>query len=292
MKEALVINLSPLLHYSLEETIEAFVDLAYSKDSVLPDFFQRVWNKATISALMYKHNELLNSYKKGGISTEDFLDRLSMIFSFLKGRSREDQHSILRQAFTSSIRLTEETLGRLPDLVYLWSKRGDPIYLISNSNPMDIQAIVALFRTTYGHLINFYDVDLTVASTNKPLEIAEGLYLCTSYQFNAYKAGGDGGTTMSLLGKLVAGGIDEEGQLKPTGIIPLQPPHCTLVSQHEPDLAEGRRLGMAVQSAAVYFEQIRELKERGHFNLSEAVLPDDSSFACSSSGVTQQVSMR
>ena len=269
MKNALIINLSTLHDYSLDDTIDAFVQLCnqYSdaEDSYMPKLFQPLTNKLWVKYEFIKNAKLISDYKTGIISTEEFLDSLSAIFTFLNHMPREEQHNLLRRTFTSSIRLTEPKLGRLPDIVDSWAKNEDPIYIITNSNPMDIEAVVDLFQKTYGHVIEFNpDVDLNAALTYKPVDLAKNVHLCTSYQFKALKAGEDG-STMSLLDALVSSQVDDNGIPKATGLIPLLPKDCTLVSQHAPDLTKGRQLGMQVQHAEEYFAYINHLKEQGHF---------------------------
>ena len=99
----------------------------------------------------------------------------------------------------------------------------EPIYLMSNTNALDVESILALFRKEYPE----YKINFSPEQGIKPVAILPNVYLCLSYRYKAFKT--ETVSTVSLL-----------EQLFETSRSPI-----TLVSQYKGDLDKAQALGIA-----------------------------------------------
>ncbi len=224
----LIINLSTTHDYSIDETVAAFVKICnqYSGGCLqsMPGFFQNWTNYAWVTAkYQLNYTSLIEPYKLGKITTDQFLDNLSKIFYFMKDIDKSERHSILADAWNASIKLSEKTEDRLS--LILEEAKSQPVYLISNTNELNINAIFALFKK-HNPDVDFKNLDTSIKDSKEPIEILPNVYLCLSYRYGAFKA--ETVTTLSLLehvSKTCSGPV-------------------TLVSQFPGDLKKGKELNL------------------------------------------------
>lgn len=225
----LIVNLSTIHDYSITDTVGEFVQICNQHSNVclqsMPGFFKTGVNYAWVMA-QYSTNytSLIEPYKLGKISTEQFLDNLSQIFCFMDDMYISERNALLANAWSSSIKLSVNTRDRLGMLV---AKSADePVYIISNTNELDVQAILNLFKKEYPDLEWDNEADISITDYQEPIEILPSIYLCLSYQYGIFKE--PSATTVGLL-----------------EYISVQCPEpTTLVSNHPRDLEKGKLLGL------------------------------------------------
>lgn len=225
----LFVNLSTTHDYSIEKTVAAFVQLCneHSKGCLqgMPGFFQNWTNYAWVMAkYQLNYTSLIEPYKLGRISTEQFLKNLSKIFYFMDYLDEETRNSLLINAWNASIKLSTTTQDRLSQLVE--EAITQPVYLISNTNELNVQAILALFKANNPDVPFNEAADIRVLDSQEPIEIARNIYLCLSYRHGAFKT--ETVSTVSLL---------DDVAKKCSG-------PKTLVSQYPGDLQKGVQLGL------------------------------------------------
>lgn len=224
----LIVNLSTTHDYSIDKTVAAFVQICnqHSKGCLqsMPRFFQNWTNYAWVMAV-YKANysALIEPYKLGKISTPAFLERLSKIFYFLQDMDKKTRDSLLAHAWNASIKLGEKTQDRLSQLVE--QAKTQPVYLISNTNELNVNAVLALFKEGNPDLKFNEMMDTRIMDSKEPIEILPNIYLCLSYRFGAFKT--ETVSTASLI---------EDLSRRCSGPI-------SIVSQYPGDLEKGRQLG-------------------------------------------------
>ena len=114
----------------------------------------------------------------------------------------------------------------------------DPIYFIANTNELHVLQILNILRKKYP-FINFYpEVDVSIKEDKTPVEIAPGIFLCLSYRYQLFKTQDETlktnpNSTMSLLNHLVT---------KQLAHVPVS--EIRVISQHQNDLDEARRIGL------------------------------------------------
>ena len=228
---SLFVNLSTTHDYSINETVTAFVKLCneHSKGCLqgMPRFFQNFTNSAWVMGqykLIYK--SLIEPYKLGDITTEQFLLNLTEIFYFMKDMDVGSRNALLIGAWNASIKLGEMTQDRLSQLVD--KAKSEPVYLISNTNELNVTAILDLFKQKYPNLPFKADIDVSIKNSKEPIEILPNVFLCLSYRFKSFKA--ENVTTGSILEELVQQNAKES---------------ITVVSQYEGDLRKAQQLGIA-----------------------------------------------
>ena len=254
----LIVNLSSIhtLH-PISKSVDAFVQLCnkYSSGcfSSCPTLFKSWSNYAWV---MYRYSmndkQLIQPYKLGAISTEQFLQNLLQIFPFLRdvaveqeamvglnggeSYSHEFALSLLENAWNEIIDLDETRLSRFPMLVTRY--KAEPIYLISNTNELNVLKILRLLRERNPGIAFITPLDLSVRESKDPIEIAPNIFLCLSYRYQLFKTVIDNHaanphSTMSLLDHLV------KKQLSGVAASDIR-----VVSQFSGDLAEATKLGI------------------------------------------------
>ncbi len=225
----LIVNLSTTHDYSIDKTVAAFVQICnqHSKGCLqsMPGFFQNWTNYAWVMAkYQANYTSLIEPYKLGKISTPEFLENLSKIFYFMQDMDKETRDSLLANAWNASIKISEKTQDRLSQLVE--EAKTHPVYLISNTNELNVTAILALFKESNPDLKFNEAVDTSIMDSKEPIEILPNIYLCLSYRFGAFKT--EAVSTVSLL-----------EDLSKKIVSPI-----TLVSQYPGDLRKGEQLGL------------------------------------------------
>lgn len=196
-----------------------------------------------------RYAELIEPYKLGRIDTDEFLENLEEIFDFLDDSDLEEEtvlvprtnvhystnnkHAILEEAWNAGIALDETTNYRLPSLI----AQDEPIYLVSNTNELNVLAIIALLKAQNPQIQFNKNIDLSVTEDRNPIEIAPNIYLCLSYRYQLFKTAQQNtatnpNSTMSLLRHLVENQLEtHESDIK-------------VISQYDGDLEEARKLGI------------------------------------------------
>lgn len=271
----LIVNLSSIHELHPTSTcVQAFKDICdqYSKKGsyCCSSFFQSWTNSAWLMyQLAMNDSKLIQPYRLGKLTTEQFLERLLQIFSFLKnvtpkkGEMERLQSKqlyattfpmmLLEEAWNSQVGWDAAKEGYLPALIREAERRDekeekasesqpkpkmDPIYFIANTNELHVLQILNMLRKEYPDL-NFYrDVDVRIKEDKTPIEIAPGIFLCLSYRYQLFKTQDQTQTmnpssTMSLLNYLVT------KQLKDVPVSELR-----VISQHQADLVEALRVGI------------------------------------------------
>ncbi|ARG97153.1 hypothetical protein [Legionella micdadei] len=224
-----IINLSTIHAYSIDETVSAFAKICnkYSRGCLqcTPHFFRNGTNYLWVMA-QYKwhYKSLIEPYKLGRISTEQFLDNLAQIFYFLNGMDIDRRNNLLREAWNASIQMNEMTRERFVQVMEM--AKTEPVYLISNTNELNIQAVLDCFRQNFPELSFNERIDTNIKDDKNPVEILPNVFLCLSYRYKAFKT--EYPTTGNLLEEL----IQHTGR------------HVTVVSQYENDLKKASELGV------------------------------------------------
>ena len=234
----LAVNLSTLHSYSVEETIEAFVKICnqHSRGCIrrLPGFFQKLTNTAWVN-LQFRVNHytsVIEPYLLGRINTEQFLDRLTEIFNFMDTMDEAERKRLLIAAWNTSIKMTEKTNDRFLQLVE--SAKVEPVCLISNTNELNMQAILELLKTTYPELPFKKNIDISVINSQEPVELLPNVYLCLSYRFGAFKTTDRVESFIASLSGKFSGPI-------------------TVVSQHDSDTAKAGQLKLDVKDPDEFY---------------------------------------
>lgn len=226
----LIVNLSTIHDYSITETASAFAKLCNKFSGgclqCMPGLFQHGTNYAWVMAqyqLNYKSH--IEPYRLGNISTDEFLQNLAEIFYFMDEENDmgiHERNRRLAKAWNASIKMSPRTDYRLCQLAE--RAQSEPVYLISNTNELNMQVILDLFIRENPDLV-FNNVDINIRKNREPLEILPNVFLCLSYQFKTFKS--EAVTTGTILEELVT---RNSGQ------------HITVVSQFEGDRNKSRQL--------------------------------------------------
>jgi len=276
---ALIVNLSTIhtLH-PISKSVDAFVTLRnkYSRGcfSSCPTLFKSWSNYAWV---MYQYSindkQLIQPYKLGVINTETFLQNLLQLFPFLRDIATEDETmielnegdsyshdfalSLLEHAWNKSIDLDETRQSRFPTLVE--QSQAEPIYLISNTNELNVLKILRLLKKQNPTLEWNIPLDLSVRESKVPIEIAPQIFLCLSYRYQLFKTvtanrNANPHSTMSLLNHLVNRPLSNVARKD-----------IRVVSQFTGDLAEATKLGIPAKQVfhadAFFDDTILEMKK-------------------------------
>ena len=223
------VNLSTTHDYSIDETAGAFVQICNQHSNSclqsMPGFFQNWTNYAWVMAQFHtNYVSVIQPYKLGKISTERFLENLSQIFYFMNNMDKSKRNELLANAWSSSIKLSTNTQNRFGKLVE--QAADEPVYLISNTNELDVRAILNLLQVNNPDLEWDKETDISIINSKEPIKILPNVYLCLSYRYGSFKE--QTATTASLLEF-----ISEQC-----------PGSKTLVSQFPGDLEKGNLLGL------------------------------------------------
>ncbi|AHE66195.1 hypothetical protein [Legionella oakridgensis] len=269
----LIVNLSSIhtLH-PISKSVDAFAQLCnrYSAGcfNSCPTFFKS-WSNYAWVMYQYSRNDrkLIQPYRLGAIDTEQFLQNLLRIFPFLQdveaeqemmiglnegeSYSREFALSLLENAWNAMIDMDETRASRFPALFE--QARTEPVYLISNTNELNVLKILRLLRRQNPDIRFYTPLDLSVRESREPIEIAPNVFLCLSYRYQLFKTMADNRSlnphsTMSLLNHLI------KGQLTSTAVSDIR-----VVSQFPGDLEEAAKLGIPKENtchADVFFNEV------------------------------------
>ncbi len=192
-------------------------------------------NHAWVAMQYYRHKKTFDDYKLGKMTTDQFLDALLNVFSFLKNNKKvevKDPRQLLADAWNEIIVWDKESTTHLKQLVERANK-GEPLYLVSNTNPLNIEKVLTLFKDHCPE--EKWDINsLSTASVRTPIKIAHNVHLCLSYNYGLYKEG-----TPGLIETIV-----KDLNLK----------NVTVVSQFPGDLKTAERLHLTARHAHDFYE--------------------------------------
>lgn len=214
----LIVNLSTLHQYSFNKTVSAFVNICDEQSDMWFMFmpFQRLVNYLWVMGAYYQNKTtLIDRYKLGQMSSEEFINGLADIFDFLPRENKEK----LGKAWSSSIGFNAFSKQKFDKV--LEQSTFKPVYLVSNTNELDITAVLDQLREAYPDRIH-KDIDVSIISDKQPIEIMDNVFLCLSYRYQVFK-----NQTSGLIEK-----ISENLESSPI-----------LVSNHVADLQMGAALG-------------------------------------------------
>lgn len=222
-----IVNLSAVQTVRpIQHCINEFAELCEDYSSSIffgccPSFFRNwishpAWVRAKYIANM---STLINPYKTGALSTEQFLKGMLNIFYFLQpdritlpdevkqeieqtkeslytcaGRRTlkpEDySFALLERAWNAIVDYTEADAKRLEHLI---KDNNSNIYLISNTNVLNIHKILQKMRKLHPQVRWYDNVDITKASDAETASIAlaPNIYLCPSYLAHTFKSSKD-----------------------------------------------------------------------------------------------------
>lgn len=286
----LIVNLSSVHTYKIEESQAAFVELCdtYSQWSwcsgCCPTFFSHYSNKAWVAGKYAAHlKSTINPYKLGKMTTDEFLEKMCVIFLFLVNEEQdysedivelsqqtqgqlvnfdEDEtntnkiaKALLEKAWTTGINFTDKDKAKLQNLLTM--AEGEPIYFISNTNHLDVNKILNLFRQNVPECnwLSLAAVDIMPHKEleAKPIQIAPNIYLCLSYCYGAFKTQKENTIyqtgTPSLLKTVVT-------DLQSSGTFNIE--DIKVISQFEKDLHAAREIGVLeenIYSAENYYQE-------------------------------------
>lgn len=172
---------------------------------------------------------LIEEYRLGRKSTDQFLAALGKIFSFLNAKVK-DPKKLLAATWNQMIEWDKDSSANLAQLLE-HAKHGERVYLISNTNRLHIARILELFAEHQPGLPWKLDEAQKETPDPKPIEIAPNVFLCLSYRYGLFKEG-----TPGLIAEVAK---------------PLK--DVTLVSQYPQDLVRGHSLGLKTLSADRYY---------------------------------------
>ena len=226
----LIVNLSTTHDYSIQQTVGAFVRLCKEHShgclKSMPGFFEDSYNYLWVmTQYQLNYKELIEPYKLGKISTDAFLENLSKIFPFMNDLSKDSRHELLAKAWNASIQIGPDKHDRF---AYLAERaKEEPVFLISNTNELNVQGIMKLFSETFDDLKINLKADLSISHSQEPVEILPNIFLCVSYRYGSFKT--QLPSTTSLLDTLVKQARDS----------------VSVVSQYSGDLERAKQLGVA-----------------------------------------------
>tara|TARA_Y100001968_G_C19413398_1_gene747618 strand:- start:260 stop:1015 length:756 start_codon:yes stop_codon:yes gene_type:complete len=237
----LIVNLSTTHCYSVEQTIHAFVQLCKQYHhgclKCMPGFFEDAYNYLWVMRQYQLHYKtLIEPYKLGRIDSDKFLDNLATIFPFMDDLPRDTKHKLLTKAWNASISIPADYIPRLTYLVE--QAQFETVYLISNTNELNMQAINACWAKIANPELKFKThPNLEIKHNQQPVEILPNVFLCLSYRYGLFKA--ELSSTVGLLETLVDT-IDDS---------------VTVVSQFEPDIQKAQQLQVEhIYTAQAFFE--------------------------------------
>ncbi|CAM2985811.1 Uncharacterised protein [Legionella steigerwaltii] len=273
----LIVNLSSIhALYPISTSVQSFEDICdqYSTGcfSSCSSFFQSWTNYAWLMYQLSRNDsKLIQPYRLGKLTTEQFLERLLHIFSFLEDAtpksgemerlkskqlySKTFEKMLLEEAWNSQIGWDKKKANYLYALIHEAQRsdltdeksqasesrpkpKMDPIYFIANTNELHVLQILNMLRKEYPSISFYRDVDVSIKEDQTPVEIAPGIFLCLSYRYQLFKTLDETqtmnpGSTMSLLNYLVT------KQLKDVPVSEFR-----VISQHQADLVEALRVGI------------------------------------------------
>ena len=242
---AYIINLSTIHGLApISKVLDNFAKLHYDYANSWLHFewYSKLW----VSLKYLTMTPIINEYKLGEINTNTFINKLKDIFYFIPPEVSTEK---LTCAWNSLITWDPESTTKLQTLI----NKNQSIYFISNTNPLNIKKVIALFEENFPN-----DWKLPEETEAKPLEIADNFYLCTSYQYKEFKEG-----TPGLIARLKEYLLNKGEKLE----------NILLVSQYKGDLDKAKELGIESQSADQFFPKVSVQIASQSTTLNNAIVP-------------------
>ncbi len=252
---ATIINLSALIampgdyQKRIDKTINAFAcELKLSPPQMLCSsalFSNQCATKAWVIAkyLLYK-SSVIDAYKKGFLTTSEFLEKMAEVFPSLSKEA-------IVTAWNSLIDLDDKCVARIKRT---FSEANDkaPLYLVSNSNELNIQCLLAKMRKSGIKL--FDDINISSEDSQKPIVIAPNVYLCVSYRYGLFKAPSQLDAAMQNTQSLINHVATVDAQSFTQGDMM----QLTLISQHEADRDIAKKLGIPLTQVLTDSEHFQD----------------------------------
>lgn len=182
----IIVNLKSLFKESLRARLNAFT--ALTDRFLLKDrscctrafsFFNHLNNYAWVVKHSLKNElGLYRDYRKGKISTREFLDKLQNAFYFLSHLDRENKNKLLEKAWSAGIDIDVAHKNKWRNILE-WSKY-ETIYLLGDINELDLKAIVALLKNNFPLLAEHKNLNTDLNRAGN-IEIFSNLFWCLSY---------------------------------------------------------------------------------------------------------------
>lgn len=247
--------------HPVNKSINAFANLynEYSDHccSACPGFFKNLSNYAKVLYDFKKcEDTLIRQYKLGIINTYHFFEHLLAMFPFLENADIKPEvlanlnegefytetsaFALLENAWNSGISMEFEHVNRFRHLVNI--APAEPIYLISNTNELNVLKILKLLKQANPDLEFNSPIDLSITESKIPVELAPNIYLCLSYRYQLFKTTEENekahvNATMSMMNYLIK-------ELLLDGDIQ----DIKLISQYKTDYIEAKKLGVKKQN--------------------------------------------
>lgn len=221
-----IVNLSTThTLYPISKSVNAFTALCdqFSRHGLFdcyPTLFRHYPNMGWVSGAYYLNkSSVIDPYKIGKMSTSDFINKLRSIFNFLDVAKIENEQELIIQASGYIKQITDDPIDIL--LIEAWNAiigmeadktqqfaflngRKEPIYLISNTNELNVLEILQQLRVQHPNISFNENIDLSVTKDQNPVEIAPNIFLCISYRFQLVKsADNNPNSTPSILKYLI-----------------------------------------------------------------------------------------
>ena len=252
-----IVNLSCVIQpQSIDTVLHNFASLLDERDQknrvCCPILLGHQINYFYVKYLLWKHTEtLINPYKLGGITTEEFIEGLFHLFNPINEDNEAAHLNVIsRESLTNiwnSMIVWDESAAARLDKLLDNRIEGDMVVFISNTNELHALKNIELFTTHYSPspnvtLINaspspsfpFFKSAEKMDERLLPIHTMQGVYLAASYKFGTFKAVEDKKqqniSTPTLIRYLI--------ELLPTS---LSPRNIIIVSNYPKDLAEAMR---------------------------------------------------
>lgn len=232
----------------------------------------------------YLGKAIIDSYKLGKINTKQFLEELLNVFYFMKDTNirfkQEDidrvwsqrqylislqglinkeslthQHiatALLEDAWNTMVDYKSEDEDKLNQLIQQMQSDRNEIYIISNTNELQVSKIIYLLRQHHPQIKWKEKIDISSVSSDQPVEIAPSIYLYLSYRVGAYKTSQDNkaasnNSTPALLRSLIDKLKCDKSEIR-------------VISQFTKDLTEAKGMGIQNIYQAKDYYQMYEKK--------------------------------
>lgn len=243
--QTLVVNLSAIIKLlPISEVINQFADLhyQYAQSWLHYKWYSKLW----VSTKYITMARTINDYKLGNMDTATFISTLQDIFYFIP--ESENPSELLKKAWNSLIAWDDESTQRLNFLI----KKNQLIYLISNTNELNIQKIKQDTNSATGRTLDWQEQ----TTDDCKFQICQNFRLMTSYENGVFKTDG-------LIDKLVTQLFNEGKTHK----------NIILVSQYKSDLAKAKELGIECMPADQFFAAVPAPKQASSLNNTRIVVP-------------------
>lgn len=269
MPEITIMPLSLFHIWDEEKSIQAFAKLlkkSQERNTVYPfglGFFGDSLNRCKVNIRYFECNKtLIEPYKLGKISTQDFLGKISGIFPDIDGSicspalnqreySSDPVLQCFAEAWNAAIGENKHLTQRFKEVVQN-ATADAPIYFTANTNELNIIRILDLLGLKE-------TINIGIEFDDKPVRIADNVFLCLSYRYQDFK----------LMQYVIKNNINPNQSLR-DNITVIIPENNNCLSLFLPSFADELKTKLAIPakniiSPSEYFETTPESKNRNCF---------------------------